>query len=387
MHATDRAAPLTSLRFARIALTGRFASMTRSEAEQIIRDCGGDHVRSISKRTTALVVGMYGWPLQRDGRPCPKIRRADELNARGGRIRVISERRFLELAGLREREPQIDKCYARDQVCRLLDIPPQRLLEYERLGLVRAERGRYDFQDIVSLRTLLDLLASGVDCATINRSLESLQRIIPAERPLAQLALIARGDEVAARVGGSMISPDGQLLMDFDATVHPSVPALALDLPSPRADWSAARWLAHACALEEEERYEEAAEACEAAFSLDPSAEALFNWGNALRGTGDLGAAAMKFARAARKDPTMVVAWYNLADVLEESGDVDGAVKALTKAVEADPMFADAHFNLASCLEVVGRNDQAVSHWRRYSQLDTGSEWSRIALEHAGERP
>jgi len=387
MHAMDRVAPLKSLRFARIALTGRFASMTRREAQRIIEERGGVVVRSVSKRTTALIVGMYGWPLQRDGRPCPKIRRADELGSRGARIRVISERQFLELAGLGEHEPKLNKTYPRDEVCDLLDLTPHRLIEFERLGLIRAQRSMYDFQDIVSLRTLLDLVGSGVDPVVINRSLESFRRILPAERPLAQLDLIASDGQLAAHVGGVMVSPDGQLLMDFDGRTlaYAESPAHALKLPEPRDDWSAARWIAHACDLEDDERYEEAVIACERAHAMEPSAEALFNWGNALRGLGDMDAAAAKFAAAAHLRPSMVVAWYNLADVLEELGDVDGAVRALTLAVESDPLFADAHFNLASCLEAAGQGDRAADHWRRYAQLDGDSEWAEIARDRAAE--
>src|SRR5690348_442424 len=77
-----------------VALTGRLASMTHSQAFQIVRLNGGTPRRAVTKATRILVVGQLGWPLSPDGTPSPNLQRARRYG-----VRVASERQFLEWAG------------------------------------------------------------------------------------------------------------------------------------------------------------------------------------------------------------------------------------------------------------------------------------------------
>lgn len=96
-----------SLKYVRVAFTGKLASMTRKEAFQIVSASGGEPCASVSRRTSMLVIGMEGWPLLPDGQISRKLHLAEKLT----RIRIISESAFLELVGLKERQEDLRKTY------------------------------------------------------------------------------------------------------------------------------------------------------------------------------------------------------------------------------------------------------------------------------------
>lgn len=384
-----------SLQGSRVAFTGRLATMTQARAHELVRDAGGIATSSVSRRTSLLVVGMHGLPLRRDGGVSVKLRQAERLRARFGHLRIVSERRFLELLGLRETEQSaLDKTYTIDQVSRLVNIDPMTLSRWEYLGLVQSIDGRYDFQDIVSLQTIASIVRDGVDPREIQLSIESLASIVPnTERPLAQLRIIASDSgELAAQIGETLIAPDGQQLLDFDRSDPDGDPvraessiaghrrAMIEAKPAATAD----SLIDAALHLEDEEAFDEAAGLYRTAIAREPGRiEAYFNLGNALRLAGRAQAAEEVYRIALAIDPTSELAWYNLADTLEEDDRCDEAAECLRRAVELCPTFADGHFNLAACLEELGRRDEACEHWRAYLRLDPhGSEWAAIARRY-----
>ncbi len=341
------------LRLARVAFTGAMSSMTRREARDIARGAGATPVEDVSRRTTMLVVGMDGWPLLPDGALSRKLRRADELNRSGSRIRVVSEAVFLEMAGLSQRPPA-RKSFSSADLCGVLGCDPAALRRYELLGLVHSQEGLFDFQDIVSLRTVLGLVASGVSPRTISRSIRGLSSVLPGtDRPLSQLKIIVEHREaLLAELGGLLLAPDGQLLLNF-ASPRPGEPAT----PLRAACATAAELLEQGRLLEDREQLTAAAEAYRRALELEPGrAEAHFNLGNVLRDLGRPGEAEQSFRRALEADATMAEAWYNLADLMEESNRLDEAVAALRRALSLCPGYADAQSNLAYCLERLGRS-------------------------------
>jgi tetratricopeptide (TPR) repeat protein len=340
------------LRLARVAFTGAMSSMTRREARDIARSARATPVDDVSRRTTMLVVGMDGWPLLPDGALSRKLRRADELNRAGARIRVVSEAVFLEMAGLSNR-PTARKSFSPADLCGVLGCGAEALRRYELLGLVHSHEGLYDFQDIVSLRTVLGLVGSGVSPRTIGRSIRGLSSVLPGtDRPLSQLKIIVEHrDALLAELGGLLLAPDGQLLLNF-ASPAPGPAAL----PLRQACMDAAELLEQGRLLEDREQLTAAAEAYRRALELEPGrAEAHFNLGNVLRDLGQPGEAERCFRRALEADGAMAEAWYNLADVMEESNRLDEAVAALRRAVAMCPEYADAQSNLAYCLERLDR--------------------------------
>ncbi len=379
-----------TLRFARVAFTGRLASMSRREADLVVRDARGVPVSGVSRRTSIVVVGMDGWPLLPDATVSRKLQRAEAINREGGRIRIVSEDDFLEIAGLQERRPRLRKSYPASHVCELLGLEEVKLRSFELLGLIRAEDGLYDFQDIVSLRTIAELIGRGADPAAIGRSIRGLASVLPGtDRPLAQLKLITDGPTtLLAEIGQLRLAPDGQLMLNFSPAPSAEGEAIRADFADDADAFSAGEWLDYGRSCEDEERLEEADRAYRRALSLRPHfPEAQFNLGNVLRELGNVDDAEQCFRTAVEHDPTMAVGWYNLADLLEEHTRPDEVVECLRRALEIDPLYADAHFNVAGLLDGVGCAAEASEHWAAYLKLDPDSEWARVARSRVSEEP
>jgi len=374
-----------SLKHATVSFTGKLASMSREEAFGLVRDAGGEPTPSVSRKTSLLIVGMDGWPLLPDGRVGGKLKRAEELRRRGHDIRILSEEAFLELLGRKHRhEPHFRKTHDAAEVCRRLRLSPEALERWEQFGLVRSEQGRYDFQDLVSLRTISELVERGVRPETIARSLQSLASVLPAvDRPLAQLKIVVENRRaLQVDLGGFRMATDGQMILDFDREPRPEAPVVPLRTTSSVDDW-----FDYGQSCEEAEKYDEAADAYRRAIAVEPQFPAAwFNLGNTLRMLGELDAAAAAYREAAQRDATMASTWYNLADLQEEQGKLDDAVKSLQTALEVNPGYADAHFNLALCHEKLGQWKEAKRHWEGYLKLDSSSQWARIARRHLSER-
>src|SRR5262249_8022970 len=111
----------------RVAFTGRLASMTRAEAVALVRVHGGIFVSSLSRRTSVLVVGQDGWPLQKDGRLTSKLRKAQAFERAGQRITVLSEEEFLSRLGLESHTEEVRRLYSTAQLSSLLKIPGDRV--------------------------------------------------------------------------------------------------------------------------------------------------------------------------------------------------------------------------------------------------------------------
>lgn len=364
------------LRHKRVAFTGRLAAISREQARRLVAQAGGELVENVSRRLSRLVVGAGGWPLLPDGAVSRKLQRVEEWNQRGHGIRITPELEFLELVGAKERPRDGGKTQTADEICRLLALDHATLRRWEQLSLVRSDSGRYDFRDIVSLRTLAELVAGGARPEVIGASLRSLAAVLPdVERPLAQLKIVMENARtLLAEIGERLMAPDGQLLLNFTPLGAAPLPTRAA---GPALKDSADAWLERGAAFEESERYADAAEAYRRAVRLRPEwADPHFNLGNALRELGQLEQAAEAYEHATRLNAESPEAWYNLADIMEQRGETTTAVTCLQRAIERAPHYADAHYNLALCMEKLGRTAEAAKHWRRYLQLDPAGEAS-----------
>ncbi len=350
----------------------------------MVTTSGGVLVETVSRRTSVLVVGMGGWPLLPDGTISRKLQRAEALNRGGAAIRIVAEQEFLELAGLAERGTRLDKAYPPSHVCDLLGLEPDTLRRWELFGLIRSHEGLYDFQDIVSLRTIADLITRGVDPGTIGASMRGLAAVLPGtDRPLSQLKIvIEQPGSLLAELGELLVAPDGQMLLNF----APS--AVVQDPPAPvvTGSMTADAWFERAGALEEDECLTEAAEAYRRALVMRPDfPDARFNLGNTLRDLGLTDEAERQYRMAVTVDPSMAVAWYNLADLLEDEDRYEETALCLERALGANPAYADAHFNLAWCCEQLGWTARAREHWTAYLDLDTDGPWADVARDHLAE--
>jgi tetratricopeptide (TPR) repeat protein len=374
-----------SLKHATVSFTGRLASMSREEACRLVREAGGEASIGVSRKTSLLIVGMDGWPLLPDGGVGSKLKRAEELRRRGCGIRILSEEGFLELLGRKhQQQPLVPKTHSAAEVCKRLRLSPEALQRWEQFGLIRSVNGLYDFQDLVSLRTIAELVERGVRPEIIAKSLQSLASILPAiDRPLAQLKIVAQ-DPRALHVdlGEFLMAPNGQLVINFDEAPRREAAIVPLR-PSP----CEGEWFEYGQTCEASEDYSEAVDAYRRAISTEPRFPAAwFNLGNALRMLGQIDAAAEAYREASKQDATMAAAWYNLADVQEEQGKIHDAVKSLQAALQASPSYADAHFNLALCHEKLAQRREAKRHWEAYLKLDASSQWAKIARRHLAEQ-
>ncbi|MBV8173681.1 MAG: tetratricopeptide repeat protein [Verrucomicrobia bacterium] len=359
-----------SLKDARVAFTGKLASMTRPEAVQIVLAAGGKAADGVSHSTSMLVVGMCGWPLLPDGQISNKLRRAEDLGRKGCRLRIVSELVFLELAGLTARQCELWKAYPGHEVCQILNIQPGTLQRWEQFSLVHSHNGLYDFQDVVSLQTMCDLVSRGVKPETVAQSLKRLASVLPlTERPLAQLRIVVEHPRsILADFGQYRLSPGGELYFNFECEPKSEAPVISF----PSDDLESYEWFERGQVCEDEARLEEAATAYRKAISKSPQfPEAYFNLGNVLLELGRLDAAEEVYRTAAAQNPGFASAWYNLAHVQEASAKVAEAIVSLERALSVSPEYADAHFNLALCLEKVGRQQDADRHWSAYQELES----------------
>ena len=352
--------------------------MTRQEAHDWVRKAGGEPDCRVSRLTSILVVGMEGWPLLPDGTISGKLRQAEEINRKLHCIQILSESIFLELVGLQVRKSELRKTYSSAEVCRVLGIEPATLQRWEQFSLVHSTEGMYDFQDILTLRMIANLLQQGVRRETIATSIQGLASILPGtEKPLAQLQIIAENHRsILAYLGDIRMTPTGQLVFNFDPATRVNTRVLGL----PSGKQTAREWFERGKTLEEEEDLGGAEKAYLKALSLQPQfPEAYFNLGNVLQEQGRLGVATKALQTCLAQDPEFVAAWSTLADIQAILERHEEAIESLKQAIRVSPSFADAHFNLASCLERKGRHREASRHWAEYMKLDPDSPWAEVA--------
>lgn len=265
-------------------------------------------------------------------------------------------------------------------------VTATRLREFERMDLVRPARGAgpdaaFDFRDLLSLRALVSLLERGVPMRRIRRSIERVRERWPElERPVGALRLQDGGvQRLVVRHRGSLLDPDGQLLLDFvDAEAAAPVASIPRGEAEPR---TALEWFERGCQLDADAgTLPEAIDAYRRALALDPTlADAHCNLGTAQYNRGEREPARSAYEAALREDAGHREANFNLANLLEEAGRREAAVHHYKRTLAADPCFSDAHLNLALLYEKLHVKRRARDHWRRYLQLAPDGTWAEVA--------
>jgi len=348
----------------RVAIVGRFASLTQQDAVQLVRRFGGRPVRWPSRRTAMLVVGQEDWPGGRTATVCRAMARARGLLAAGYAMDVISEEEFLERLGLDGRAAIVQQYYTVAQLVRILGIPATQIRAWMRQGLIGPVRvihrlAYFDFRHVAGVRKLLELVQAGVDLKRVRRMLARMQKWLPdVEQPLWQLAVLERYGRLLIRLDdGRLIEPGGQLQLEFRAME--ADPSMSVHFEPQTADG----WFEQAMVLEEAGRLADAAVAYRRAIDEDNCDPVLhFNLANVLYGLGDPQRAADEFLEATRLDPTYVEAWNNLGVALAEQGRGEEATLAFQRALQLLPAYTDAHDNLVEILHASGRENEAEQH-------------------------
>ncbi len=268
------------------------------------------------------------------------------------------------------------------EVALMLGLPESRVREWARRLLGRpAKRGRahrFDFQDLVVLRTAAKLLTDGVPAAGITNALSKLRAGLHEGQSLSQLRISAGAQAVIVEdESGHWNAETGQRLLRFDEDPEGQIPVAelgkalaALDLENTRDQ--AEQHFEDGLDLEEADPLA-AIDAYQKALQANPEMiEASVNLARLLHLQGEPLKAASMVRVALKKEPGEPLLHFNLAICLQE---LDGPRAALThflRAAELDPSMAEAHWGAGELLEKLGRRADALRHYREYARLTEG---------------
>lgn len=412
----------------RVAFTGTLASMTHREAQELTARFGGQAVLHISRRTTLLVVGEEGWPLEDDGQPSVKLQQAVEQINAGTPLRILRESDWLRLLGLEERDRDVQRVFTPAMLQQKLGIPVTLVRRWERLGLIQPVKRVYrlpyfDFQEVAGVRRLQEMLQSGVSRDRIEAGLSTLRGHFPEmDRPLAQLEILARDSRVLYRDAAGLVEArTGQRLFDFDGSAsddaHPESAtaefrnascdppdqvddstrhmksdgaAAAVEYGAPdtirmpplsiAADperWTAEDWFDQGCRQLADGDTAAAIESLRMAAVESPGdPEIHFYLASALFQAGNSAGALERYHMAVELDHEYIEAWTQLGCVRHLQGDSEGALAAFDIALSSHPDFAEAMYHKAQTLADDGRTGEAAELWHRYLEINTDGPWA-----------
>jgi Tfp pilus assembly protein PilF/DNA-binding transcriptional MerR regulator len=400
-----------SLADRRVVLVGKLASMSRRDAERLVRQHGGQWMDRITEATNLIVVSDERAHLEKrsanrelfDDDTCARIAR--------GEIEMIGESELWARMGLVESGQGIERLYTPAMLAELVRVPIATIRQWHRRGVLLAKRevrrlAYFDFEEVRVARKLADLLHAGCSLSTVNRKLAGLARLLPnIPRPLADPSVVVQGHQLVVRRGDGLAEPSGQLLIDFDIPRGETgdhdtpdegpvaIPFIAADAlrkstaPKPVGvhPYASDDLRNLAAELEESGRQDQAVEVYRAVLmSGDSSADDHFALAELLYQAGDLSAARERYYAAIELDEDFVEARSNLGCVLAERGDLGLAEAAFRGALEYHPDYADAHYHLARLLDRGNRSSEASRHWQLFMNLAPASPWADEARERMG---
>jgi tetratricopeptide (TPR) repeat protein len=364
-----------SLEGARIAITGKLASLPRPQVVELIRSRGGVVVSDVDHLTTILVVGQDGWPLQKDGRLTSRLEKARRLQETHP-ITILSEAELLARLGV-EPSSSGQKGLSTAELADVLQVSGVCIRAWVRAGLLQPQETidgvhYFDFQQVRWAKSLRAFAKSGVANRRIAQSLNRLRQWLPNLGPGSVPAVLGDDGRMAVRLeDGTLVDPTGQALFDFSEKQERA----AVTYSSKGRDW-----FQIGRAMEKAGEFDEAARAYrEALVERGPDATTCFNLANVLYALGHREQAVERFRQVVELAPRFVEAWNNVGIVLCELGQYEEAVTALMTVLEIDPNYADAHYSLGDILEQIGRRGEALKHWQAYLNHDNASRWADYA--------
>ena len=275
-----------------------------------------------------------------------------------------------------------------------MNVSERQLRSWEKQELIPTAE-TFDFNDILALRTLVDLRAQRVPAGKIGRVVRALrEKLGQNTNPLKELKLILDGSEIhVVFAGGKMEPVSGQLLLNFDAAALNrmlSFPKANKEEPPPsrhRKRKEAEIWFERGLELERcGAPMEEIIEAYEQATAIDPgSAGALVNLGTVYFNARSWRSAEKFYRKALEVQPDYALAHFNLGNLFDEKGERTKALHHYEEAIKIYKDYADAHYNVALLYQSLNQPLKAVHHWREYLKLDRNSSWADIARRELGK--
>ncbi|MGB5167514.1 MAG: tetratricopeptide repeat protein [Acidimicrobiia bacterium] len=266
------------------------------------------------------------------------------------------------------------------QVSDMLDLSPRQIRALVADGALTptiGARGKFlfSFQDLVVLRSVAELIRSGVALPKVRAAVASLLDQLPDDASLTAASLDASGTSVVVSVDTTTWDPvTRQLVLDLDigATTH-RITSVADVSPPAANERTATEWYVYADEIESSDPLA-AEEAYRRALEIDSTlAEAHLNLGRLLHADGKVEEALDEYRAARTIDGKDAVIHYNIGVASQDLGEFDDAVGAYERAIELAPRFADARYNLSTLYEELGDTALAVQHLRAYRDLVEGA--------------
>ena len=261
----------------------------------------------------------------------------------------------------------------------MLDLSPRQIRALVADGAITptiGARGKFlfSFQDLVVLRSVAELIRSGVALHKVRAAVTSLLDQLPDSASLTAASLDASGTSVVVSVDTTTWDPvTRQLVLDFDVEATTNRVTSFTDASPPAAhERTASEWYVYADEVESSDA-RAAEEAYRRAIELDDTfADAHLNLGRLLHAAGAVREALDEYRAAGIIDGEDAVTHYNIGVASQDLGNIDDAVAAYERAIELAPRFADALYNLSTLYEELGDTALAVQHLHAYRDLTKG---------------
>jgi len=340
-----------------VVFTGKLASLQRREAQALVQKSGGTTPSGTNKNATLLVIGDEGY--LNEISKSNKLKRAEEINAGGGQIRIISESEFLEMAGLESHSTLAEKYYSLERVQSVFPkIRPDLVKYFARWGLFKPAvktnaHQYYQFKDLLVFRRINELLNEGLPLRKIAARLAEPQSSSP------QISL-----------SFEEFKPRGQIL--------------SLHIAPQKAERTAEEWYTLGYEYDvNPDTHEKAIEAYENALTQNPNyVEAMINLANIYYARRELRRGRQLLERAVQLSPNNHTIYYNLGNLYDEVAELEKSIHSYQKALDLQPHYEPALFNLALVYERLGLVGKAEILWRQYLVVEPTGEWAAIAREH-----
>jgi len=366
----------------KVAFAGRFSSITREEAAELVAQAGGTPVGHAGRDTDVVVVGGEPWPVQEDGHLAANLERARELLAAGHELRILAERDFLARLGVggAPDETASPTLYTTQQLGRILRIPVRRLRAWVRRGVLKPARTEhrleyFDFRQASEIKRLAELTAQGVPLATIRASLEQLGRWFPeTESALHRIDALGGEQGLLVRLGpGRLAEPSGQLTFLFDEDDAPAREPEARPAPpaAPAVPVQPAPGRPRLVVIEggAGRRPGAAPSVPKSPGAVSPAAAVALSTPRPILPT----------------QPRTADEWFEIALELEEADHLEEATRAYREALMAGGPSAEISFNLGNALYTLGRLEEALSRFEQAVEIDPAyaEAWNNLASVHA----
>jgi hypothetical protein len=346
-----------------LVFSGKLLSLGRREARTLARRLGATVADDVSPLTTMVVAADDAGP---------KLKRAEQINVDSpGRIRIITENDFCDLAGVPSPAALRKQFHAQHDVLeRYPHVREYRLRYMQKWGLIRpAVRTHgetyYAFPDLGVIRQADAELAGGASFRSVLKTLRDARS--------GQLAFDFRIEAEPAKV------------LQLKRKEPPPFAALMDRVPLP-VDSSAEQLFTAASILDDGDpaNYDEAASAYRHALEIDPYlVPALINLANIHYARDEIIEAQALYERAIALESDVFEAHFNLGNIYHDLGRYPQAQACYREALALNPTYAEAHFYLAVTLEKNGQSHEARPHWKAYQNLAPQGEWVELAKEFA----